>query len=283
MAELINGKLVSESIRKELREEIAEFKKTSGIAPGLAVVVVGNDPASAVYVRNKHKACLDVGIESYQIEYPEGISEEKLLAKIDELNADHRVSGILVQLPLPKEINEERVIERISPDKDVDAFHPSNVGRIMIGNYSFLPCTPAGIISLLDYYSVEIPGKRCAVIGRSNIVGKPMSLLLTERNATVTLCHSKTRELEKICREADIIVVAIGKAEFLKADMVKPGAVVIDVGINRLENGKLVGDVAFDEVSEIASMITPVPGGVGPMTITTLLKNTLIAAKMHKM
>lgn len=279
MAELINGKLVSESIRKELREEIAEFKKTSGIAPGLAVVVVGNDPASAVYVRNKHKACLDVGIESYQIEYPEGISEEKLLAKIDELNADDRVSGILVQLPLPKEINEERVIERISPDKDVDAFHPSNVGRIMIGNYSFLPCTPAGIISLLDYYSVEISGKRCAVIGRSNIVGKPMSLLLTERNATVTLCHSKTRELEKICREADIIVVAIGKAEFLKADMVKPGAVVVDVGINRNNEGKLVGDVAFEEVSRVASMITPVPGGVGPMTITTLLKNTLSAAK----
>ena len=279
MAEIINGKVVSEKLRLELKEEIAEFINESGITPGLAVIVVGNNPASAVYVRNKHKACFDVGINSYQIEFPEDISETELLYKIDELNADERVNGILVQLPLPDGISEKKVIERISPDKDVDAFHPSNVGRIMIGNYSLLPCTPAGIISLLDYYGVEVSGKRCAVIGRSNIVGKPMALLLTERNGTVTLCHSKTDGVDEICRNSDIIVVAIGRAKFLKADMVKPGAVVIDVGINRLPDGKLCGDVDFDEVSNVASMITPVPGGVGPMTITTLLRNTLLAAR----
>ena len=281
MATIIDGKLVSSEVRKNLAREVAEFKEATGVTPGLAVILVGNDPASAVYVRNKHKACIDVGIESYQIEFPEDITEEELLKKLDELNADDKVNGILVQLPLPSGINEEKVIERISPDKDVDAFHPSNVGRIMIGNYSFLPCTPAGIISLLDHYNVEIAGKRCAVVGRSNIVGKPMALLLTERNGTVTLCHSKTRDLENILRESDIIVVAIGKAEFLKADMVKPGAVVIDVGINRTAEGKLVGDVAFGEVSQVASMITPVPGGVGPMTITTLLRNTLSTAKLQ--
>ena len=281
MAEIISGKIVSEKLRSELRDEIAEFKNKNGVTPGLAVVMVGNNPASAVYVRNKHKACLDVGIESYQIEFPEDITEEQLLSKIDELNADDKVNGILVQLPLPSGISEERVIERISPQKDVDAFHPSNVGRIMIGNYSFLPCTPAGIISLLDHYKIEISGKRCAVVGRSNIVGKPMALLLTERNGTVTLCHSRTKNLDMILRESDIVVVAIGKAEFLRADMIKPGAVVIDVGINRTSDGKLVGDVAFGEVSQVASMITPVPGGVGPMTITTLLQNTLLAAKMQ--
>ena len=281
MAEIISGKIVSEKLRSELRDEIAEFKNKNGVTPGLAVVIVGNNPASAVYVRNKHKACLDVGLESYQIEFPEDITEEQLLSKIDELNADDKVNGILVQLPLPSGISEERVIERISPEKDVDAFHPSNVGRIMIGNYSFLPCTPAGIISLLDHYKIEISGKRCAVVGRSNIVGKPMALLLTERNGTVTLCHSRTKNLDMILRESDIVVVAIGKAEFLRADMIKPGAVVIDVGINRTSDGKLVGDVAFGEVSQVASMITPVPGGVGPMTITTLLQNTLLAAKMQ--
>ena len=281
MAEIISGKIVSEKLRAELRDEIAVYKSKTGISPGLAVVVVGRDPASAVYVRNKHKACLEVGIESYQIEYPDGISEDELLRKIDELNADPKVNGILVQLPLPENISEQRVIERISPKKDVDAFHPENVGRIMIGNYSFLPCTPSGIIALMDHYGIEISGKKCAVIGRSNIVGKPMALLLTERNGTVTLCHSRTNNLKDICRESDIIVVAIGRAEFLTADMVKPGAVIIDVGINRLQSGKLVGDVAFDEVSNVASMITPVPGGVGPMTITTLLKNTLLAAKIQ--
>ncbi len=279
MAEIINGKIVSQKLREKIALEVIEYKTKYGVSPGLAVVVVGDDPASAVYVRNKHKACLEVGIESYQIELPSSTTEEELLSKIDELNADKRINGILVQLPLPKHISEERVIASISPEKDVDAFHPSSVGKILIGNYSFLPCTPAGIIALLDHYRVDICGKRCVVIGRSNIVGKPMALLLTERNGTVTLCHSKTVGLDSICREADIIVVAIGRARFLTDDMVKPGAVVIDVGINRLENGKLCGDVDFDSVSQVASMITPVPGGVGPMTIATLLRNTLSAAK----
>ena len=280
MAELISGKIVSEKLRFEIKSQVEDFKDRYEYAPGLAVVMVGDNPASAVYVRNKHRACLEVGIESYQIECPESISEDELLSKIDELNADEKVSGILVQLPLPSHIDEQKVIERIDPKKDVDAFHPSNVGRITIGNYDFLPCTPSGIISLLDHYGIEIAGKRCVVIGRSNIVGKPMALLLTERHGTVTLCHSRTVGLKEICLDADIIVVAIGRAEFLRADMVKEGTVVIDVGINRVD-GVLVGDVAFDEVSKKASMITPVPGGVGPMTITTLLKNTLLAAKLQ--
>lgn len=279
MAEIINGRIVSAKLREEIAAEVADFKEKHGRTPGLAVIVVGDDPASAVYVRNKHQACLEAGIRSYQIELPADISEDELIAKIDELNSNEMVNGILVQLPLPDSISEERVINAISPEKDVDAFHPSNVGKIMIGSYKLLPCTPAGIIALFCHYGVEISGKRCVVIGRSNIVGKPMSLLLTERNGTVTLCHSKTRDIDTICREADIIVVAVGRAAFLRADMVKPGAVVIDVGINRLGNGKLCGDVAFDEVSEVASMITPVPGGVGPMTIAMLLKNTLTAAK----
>ena len=280
MAEIIDGKLVSKKIRDELSVEIAEFK-ASGKTPGLAVIVVGDDPASAVYVRNKHKACLEVGITSYQIEYPKETTEAELLAKIDELNADPDVNGILVQLPLPKHINEDNVINRISPLKDVDAFHPENVGKIMIGKYTFLPCTPAGIVELLKHYNVEVEGKKCVVVGRSNIVGKPMSLLLLERHGTVTICHSRTKELSDITREADIVVVAIGRANFLTADMVKPGAVVIDVGINRMPDGKLAGDVDFAEVEKIASKITPVPGGVGPMTITMLLKNTLAAAKMQ--
>ena len=282
MAEIIDGRLVSSVLREQLKEKIANFKKENKKEVGLAVVVVGNDPASAVYVRNKHKACEQVGITSYQIELPEDTSEEELLMKIDDLNSDEKVNGILVQLPLPKHINETKVIDKISPIKDVDAFHPSNVGRIMIGNHQFLPCTPAGIIALLDYYKVEIAGKRCVVIGRSNIVGKPMAMLLMERNGTVTICHSKTKNIAEICRNADIIVVAIGKAEFLRSDMIKEGAVVIDVGINRLSDGKLVGDVCFEDVSMLASMITPVPGGVGPMTITMLLYNTLLAANMQK-
>ena len=279
MAEIIDGKLVSKKLREELKSEIADFKATHGITPGLAVIMVGDNPASAVYVRNKHKGCADVGITSYQIELPTETTEEELLSKIDELNSDSNVHGILVQLPLPKHISEEKVINRISPDKDVDAFHPINVGKIMIGNYSFLPCTPAGIMELLSHYNVEIAGKKCVVVGRSNIVGKPMALLLLEKHGTVTVCHSRTRELANITKEADILVVAIGKAGFLTADMVKDGAVVIDVGINRLDDGRLSGDVDFDAVSEIASLITPVPGGVGPMTITMLLKNTLTAAK----
>lgn len=281
MAEIIDGKLVSSVMRESLKSEVATFKVEGGNNVGLAVILVGNDPASAVYVRNKHRACEQVGIDSYQIELPESTSEEELLATIDRLNSDDKINGILVQLPLPKHISEKKVIERIDPKKDVDAFHPENVGRIMIGNYTFLPCTPAGIIALLDYYKINIEGKNCVVIGRSNIVGKPMSLLLTERNGTVTLCHSRTQGLKEICKNADLIVVAIGKAEFLTADMVKEGAVVIDVGINRLADGRLVGDVHFDQVKEVASMITPVPGGVGPMTITMLLYNTLSAAKMQ--
>ena len=281
MEKIIDGKLVSRSVRDQIAAEVTKYKEERGVTPGLAVILVGENPASQVYVRNKHKACLEVGINSIQIELPESTSEDELLKKIDELNSDKAVNGILVQLPLPKHISEQRVIERISPLKDVDAFHPENVGRIMIGNYTFLPCTPAGIVELLDFYKVDLTGKRCTVIGRSNIVGKPMAMLLLERNATVTVCHSRTKELSEITRGADVIVVAIGKAEFLTADMVKEGAVVIDVGINRLPDGKLVGDVKFDEVSAKASMITPVPGGVGPMTITMLLKNTLAAAKMQ--
>ena len=279
MAEIISGKVVSEKLRLELKDSISKFINDSGHTPGLAVVLVGDNPASQVYVRNKHKACLEVGINSYEINLPAETTEEKLLSVIDELNSDSRVDGILVQLPLPKHIDEERVINRIDPEKDVDAFSPSNVGRIMIGNYTFLPCTPAGVMELLKHYSIAIEGKNCVVIGRSNIVGKPMAMLLLEKNGTVTVCHSRTQNISEICRSADIIVVAVGRAGFLTADMVKPGAVVIDVGINRGDDGKLCGDVAFDEVEKVASYITPVPGGVGPMTITMLLKNTLSAAK----
>ena len=283
MAEIIDGKLVSAKVREQIKLEVADFTKERGYAPGLAVILVGNNPASAVYVRNKHKACLDTGITSYQIELPEDTSEEELLSKIDELNRDSKVHGILVQLPLPKHISEEKVIGSISPDKDVDAFHPANVGKIMIGNYTFLPCTPAGVMELLSSYGVDVCGKNCVVVGRSNIVGKPMALLLLEKHGTVTVCHSRTKNLKEVTRGADILVVAIGKPEFLTADMIKPGAVVIDVGINRTEGGKLVGDVAFAEACEVASAITPVPGGVGPMTITMLLKNTLSAAKQIKL
>ncbi len=279
MAEIISGKIVSQAVREKIAREVAHLSSKYNKLPGLAVVKVGDDPASAVYVRNKHKACLDVGIRSYQIELSESTSEHELLSKIDELNADPDVNGILVQLPLPKHISEESVISRIAPSKDVDAFHPSNVGKIMIGNYTFLPCTPAGVIELLKYYNISIEGKSCVVIGRSNIVGKPMAMLLLENNGTVTICHSKTKNLASITHEADIIVVAIGRAGFLRGDMVKDGAVVIDVGINRMPDGKLCGDVCFEEVEPKASYITPVPGGVGPMTITMLLRNTLSAFK----
>ena len=279
MAEIMDGKFVSAEVRKNLKAEIEAFVKDTGITPGLAVILVGNDPASAVYVRNKHKACLDVGINSYEITMPEETTEQELLSKIDELNNDKNVHGILVQLPLPKHISEEKVINKILPEKDVDAFHPANVGKIVSGKYDFIPCTPAGIMELIHFYGVEVSGKECVVIGRSNIVGKPMALLLLAENGTVTICHSKTRDLKEVARRADILVVAIGKANFVGADMVKPGAVVIDVGINRKEDGKLCGDVDFEAVSPIASKITPVPGGVGPMTITMLLKNTLTAAK----
>lgn len=280
MATIIDGKLVSETLREQIKVDVAELINKHGIVPGLAVILVGDNPASQVYVRNKHKACLQVGITSYQIEMPYDTTEEELLKRIEELNEDENVHGILVQLPLPKHINEDRVINAISPDKDVDAFHPVNVGRIMTGKYEFLPCTPSGIMSLLDYYKIDVSGKKCVVVGRSNIVGKPMALLLLERNGTVTVTHSKTQNLKDITKEADILVVAIGRPNYITSDMVKPGAVVIDVGINRLENGKLAGDVDFAAVSDIVSYITPVPGGVGPMTITTLLKNTVKAARL---
>ncbi len=280
MANIIDGKLVTSEVRKTTAAEINDFKDKYGVTPGLAVILVGNDPASAVYVRNKHKGCLEVGINSYEIKMPEETTEQELLAEIDKLNADENVHGILVQLPLPKHINEERILNRISPKKDVDAFHPENVGKIMLGKYAFLPCTPAGIMELLAFYNVDIEGKECVVLGRSNIVGKPMSQLLLAKNGTVTVCHSRTKNLADVTKRADILVVAIGKPRFVGKEMVKEGAVVIDVGINRLPDGKLCGDVDFDAVSEVASMITPVPGGVGPMTITMLLKNTLTAAKL---
>lgn len=279
MAEIIDGKLVSEKIRSELASEIEAFKSNYGISPGLAVVIVGNDPASLVYVRNKRRACEQVGINSYEYALPADVSEEELLKCIEELNERSDVHGILVQLPLPKHINEERIINSINPSKDVDAFHPTNVGKILIGNYDLLPCTPSGIIDLLDYYKISILSKKCVVIGRSNIVGKPMLHLLLERHGTVTICHSKTENIQEEIRNADILVVAVGKPEFIKGDMIKSGAVVIDVGINRNHEGKLVGDVEFSSTSKVASYITPVPGGVGPMTITTLLKNTLYAAR----
>ena len=281
MAEIIDGKLVSKTVRENLTEEIKKFKADYSITPGLAVILVGDDPASAVYVKNKHKACLEVGINSYEITMPKDTTEEELLKKIAELNADDAVHGILVQLPLPKHISEEKVINSISPDKDVDAFHPINVGKIMTGNYTFLPCTPAGVMELLHFYNVDIAGKECVVIGRSNIVGKPMLMLLLAENGTVTVCHSKTQNLSDITKKADILVVAIGRANFVGEEMIKDGAVVIDVGINRLDNGKLCGDVDYEAVSKKASKITPVPGGVGPMTITMLLKNTLSAAKAY--
>ena len=279
MAELIDGKLVSAKIREKIAVEVADFKREFNITPGLAVIIVGENPASLVYVRNKHKACVEAGMNSIEVKMPESTTEDELLAKISELNSDANVHGILVQLPLPKHIDETRVLNSISPEKDVDAFHPVNVGKIMIGNYNLLPCTPAGVMDLLDYYGVELSGKRAVVIGRSNIVGKPMALLLLERNATVSVCHSKTKDISEYTRAADVIVVAVGRPNFLKADMIKAGAVVVDVGINRLDNGKLCGDVDFTQVKEVASLITPVPGGVGPMTITTLLKNTLSAAR----
>lgn len=275
----MDGKLVSAYVKENVKQEVEGFIKDTGVTPALAVVVVGNDPASAVYVRNKHRACLAVGIASYEYALPEETTESELLALIRDLNQKPEIHGILVQLPLPRHISEEKVLLAIDPQKDVDAFHPTNVGRLVAGNYDFLPCTPAGVMELLRYYKTEIDGKHCVILGRSNIVGKPMAHLMLEANATVTVCHSHTKNLADITRQADILVVAIGKAEFVHADMVKPGAVVIDVGINRLPDGALAGDVATREVEAVASAITPVPGGVGPMTIAILMKNTLTAAK----
>ena len=281
MAIRIDGKETSAALKAELKEKIDAFVEKNGFAPGLAVVIVGNNPASAVYVRNKENACAAVGILSKTFRLPEETTEEELLSLIKKLNQDETLHGILVQLPLPKQISEERVIATISPEKDVDAFHAENVGKIMTGNYHFLPCTPAGVMALLDRYGIEVEGKRCVVIGRSNIVGKPQALLLLERNGTVTVCHSRTKNLSEITREADILVAAIGRAKFVTADMVKEGATVIDVGINRLDDGTLAGDVDFDAVEKKAYAITPVPGGVGPMTVTMLLYNTLTAANEY--
>ncbi len=279
MAKLISGKIVSAQVKARVADETAELKK-QGITPGLAVVIVGDDPASRVYVNNKKKACAEVGFYSEEHALPAQTTMEELLALVRKLNADDRINGILVQLPLPKHLDEKAVIEAIDPTKDVDAFHPANVGRIMIGDYHFLPCTPAGIMEMLKSENIEISGKECVVIGRSNIVGKPMGMLLLHRNGTVTICHSRTQDLAEVCRRADILVAAVGKAGFITPDMVKEGAVVIDVGINRNAEGKVCGDVA-PEVMEKASYMTPVPGGAGPMTITMLMKNTLKAAKLQ--
>lgn len=276
---LIDGKLVSAHVKETVKNEVADFIEKNGVTPALAVVVVGDDPASAVYVRNKHKACLAVGIASHEFALPASTTEEELLSLIADLNKNKDIHGILVQLPLPRHISEEKVLLAIDPKKDVDAFHPMNVGALVAGNYDFLPCTPAGVMELLRYYNIEIEGKHCVILGRSNIVGKPMAHLMLEANATVTVCHSRTKNLSEITRQADILVVAIGKPKFVRADMIKPGAVVIDVGINRMSDGTLAGDVATAEAEAVASAITPVPGGVGPMTIAVLMKNTLTAAK----
>ena len=281
MAKIIDGKLVSSEERKKIAKEV-ESLKAAGYTPGLAVIIVGEDPASKVYVRNKSKACDEVGIYSEVYELPESTTEEELLALVHRLNTDEKINGILVQLPLPKHLSDERVIAEISPEKDVDAFHTVNVGKIMLGDYDFLPCTPAGVMVLLEHYGIDVSGKECVVVGRSNIVGKPQAMLLLHANGTVTVCHSRTKDLASVTRRADILVVAIGKADFITGDMVKEGAVVIDIGMNRREDGKLTGDVDFGSVEAKASYITPVPGGVGPMTITMLMKNTLTAAKRAK-
>ena len=281
MAILIDGKQISANVKEQVRIETEQLKEKHGIQPALAVVIVGNDPASRVYVNNKKKACEVVGFKSIEYALPEDTTQEELLELVHTLNEDKNVNGILVQLPVPKQIDDKAIIQAISPEKDVDAFHAENVGQIMIGDYKFLPCTPAGVMELIDSTGVEISGKKCVVIGRSNIVGKPMAMLLLHRNGTVTICHSRTVDLPSITREADILVAAVGKANFVTGDMVKEGAVVIDVGMNRLENGKLCGDVDFADVEPKASYITPVPGGVGPMTIAMLMKNTLTATKLQ--
>ncbi len=280
MAHIIDGKVISASARESIAKRTAAFIAATGVKPGLAVVIVGSDSASQVYVRNKKKGCEEVGFYSEVHEMPEETTMDELLAKIEELKNNSAIHGILVQLPLPKHLDEKAVIDAIPPEKDVDAFHPVNTGKIMIGDYSFLPCTPAGVMKMLEYEQISVEGKECVVVGRSNIVGKPMAMLLLHANGTVTVCHSRTKNLADVTRRADILVVAIGKANFITADMVKEGAVVIDVGMNRNAEGKLCGDVDFVNVKEKASAITPVPGGVGVMTITMLLENTLTAAEL---
>ena len=277
-AKIIDGKAVSASLRQAIKEETAQLA-AAGTTPGLAVILVGDDPASHVYVNNKKKGCSEVGFYSEVYELPAATTQEELMALVEKLNKQENIHGILVQSPLPKHLDEEAVVLAIDPNKDVDAFHPVNVGHIMIGDYRFLPCTPAGIMELLKAVDIDPKGKECVVIGRSNIVGKPMSMLLLHAHGTVTVCHSRTNNLAEVTRRADILVSAVGKAGFVTADMVKPGAVVIDVGMNRNAENKLCGDVDFEAVKEVAGYITPVPGGVGPMTITMLLRNTLTAAK----
>ena len=279
MARIIDGKAVSARVKEQVRKE-AETLKEKGIEIGLAVVIVGDNPASRVYVNNKKKACAEVGFNSYEYALPEETTEAELLELVEKLNNDDKVNGILVQLPLPKQINENAIINAIRPEKDVDAFHPENVGHIMIGDFSFLPCTPAGVMELIAETGVDVCGKSCVVIGRSNIGGKPMAMLLLHKNGTVTICHSRTKNLEEICSNADILVAAVGKAGFVTPDMVKEGAVVIDVGMNRNAEGKLCGDVDYTACFDKAGYITPVPGGVGPMTIAMLMRNTLTAAKI---
>lgn len=280
MYKIIDGKLVSQSVKDSVRAEV-EVLKEKGVEVTLAVIIVGDDPASRVYVNNKKKACEYVGFKSLEYALPAETTQEELMALVDELNSRADVNGILCQLPLPKHLDEKAIIEAISPLKDVDAFHASNVGKIMIGDYDFLPCTPAGVMEMLSYYDIDVTGKNCVVIGRSNIVGKPMGMLLLHKNGTVTITHSRTVDLKNVTNKADILVAAIGKAKFVGSDMVKDGAVVIDVGMNRDENGKLCGDVDFDKVAPKCSYITPVPGGVGPMTIAVLMKNTLKACKLQ--
>lgn len=280
MSEIIDGKKISADVRENVKQDVADLAK-KGISVGLAVVIVGDNAASRVYVNSKKKACAELGINSVEYSLPADTTEKELLELVNRLNNDNEINGILVQLPLPKQIDEKRIIENISPLKDVDAFHANSVGKIMIGDYDFLPCTPAGCMDLIHSTGIDVCGKQCVVVGRSNIVGKPMAMLLLHESGTVTICHSKTKNLAEICRQADILVAAVGRAGIITADMVKPGAVVIDVGMNRLENGKLCGDVDFEGVSQVAGYITPVPGGVGPMTIATLMKNTVIAAKLQ--
>lgn len=280
MAVILDGKAVSAKVKEEVKEEVEALKK-QGVSVGLAVIIVGNNPASRTYVNNKKKACEAAGILSEEYALPEETTQEELLALVEELNHKDSINGILCQLPLPKQLDEEAVIAAISGKKDVDAFSAVNVGHIMIGDYSFLPCTPAGIMEILRHYNIDVAGKECVVIGRSNIVGKPMAMLLLHQNGTVTICHSKTKNLKDVTSRADILVAAVGIPHFVTADMVKEGAVVIDVGMDRDENGKICGDVDFAAVEPKASYITPVPGGVGPMTIATLLKNTVTAAKQQ--
>ena len=280
MAVILDGKAVSAKVKEEVKAEVEALKK-QGVSVGLAVIIVGNNPASRTYVNNKKKACEAAGIVSEEYALPEETTQEELLALVRELNQKDSINGILCQLPLPKQLDEEAVIAAISDKKDVDAFSAVNVGHIMIGDYTFLPCTPAGIMEILRHYNIDVAGKECVVIGRSNIVGKPMAMLLLHQNGTVTICHSKTKNLKDVTSRADILVAAVGIPHFVTADMVKEGAVVIDVGMDRDENGKLCGDVDFAAVEPKASYITPVPGGVGPMTIATLLKNTVTAAKQQ--